>query len=50
MGTGVELDDKHGIGGMKGTHGIGHVRLATESRVDITHSHPFSSGPTPSLT
>ena len=50
VGTGVELDDKHGIGTMKGTHGIGHVRLATESRVDITHSHPFWAYPFPDVT
>ena len=50
VGTGLELDDKHGIGTMKGTHGIGHVRLATESRVDITHSHPFWAYPFPDVT
>lgn len=50
VGTGVELDEKHGIGAMKGTHGIGHVRLATESRVDITHSHPFWAYPFPDVT
>ena len=50
VGTGVELDDKHSIGTMKGTHGIGHVRLATESRVDITHSHPFWAYPFPDVT
>ena len=50
VGTGMELDDKHGIGTMKGTHGIGHVRLATESRVDITHSHPFWAYPFPDVT
>ena len=50
IGTGVELDERHGIGSMKGTHGIGHVRLATESRVDITHSHPFWAYPFPDVT
>ncbi len=50
VGTGLELDDKHSIGTMKGTHGIGHVRLATESRVDITHSHPFWAYPFPDVT
>ena len=50
VGTGVELGDKHGVGAMKGTHGIGHVRLATESRVDITHSHPFWAYPFPDVT
>ncbi len=50
VGTGLELDDKHDISGIKGTHGIGHVRLATESRVDITHSHPFWAYPFPDVT
>ena len=35
---------------MKGTHGIGHVRMATESRVDISHSHPFWAFPFPDVT
>lgn len=25
----------------RGTHGIGHTRLSTESRVDLSHSQPF---------
>ena len=29
----------------QGTHGIGHTRLATESRVDISHCHPFWARP-----
>lgn len=32
------------------THGIGHVRLATESRVDVNHSHPFWARPFPDVT
>ena len=35
---------------MRGTHGIGHVRMATESRVDINHSHPFWAYPFPDVT
>jgi amidophosphoribosyltransferase len=30
--------------GMRGTHAIGHTRMATESRVTTEHSHPFSTG------
>lgn len=44
-GTAEDLDQRHSIRAMSGTHGIGHVRLATESRVDITHSHPFWAFP-----
>jgi glutamate synthase domain-containing protein 1 len=28
----------------EGTHGLGHTRMATESRVTTEHSHPFSTG------
>jgi amidophosphoribosyltransferase len=33
-----------GLRGMRGTHAIGHTRMATESRVTTEHSHPFSTG------
>ncbi len=29
---------------IKGTHALGHTRMATESAVTIQHSHPFSTG------
>ncbi len=29
---------------LKGTHALGHSRMATESAVTIQHSHPFSTG------
>jgi len=29
---------------MKGTHALGHTRMATESAVTTEHSHPFSTG------
>jgi hypothetical protein len=32
------------------THGVGHVRMATESRVDVNHSHPFWARPFPDVT
>jgi glutamate synthase domain-containing protein 1 len=41
VGTAAELDDSFHIRGFRGTHAIGHTRLATESRVDISHSQPF---------
>lgn len=49
VGDGLSLDRKHGIGSLKGTHGIGHVRMATESRVDINHAHPFWAFPFPDV-
>ncbi len=45
VGVAGDMDRYHHIGRMRGTHGIGHVRMATESRVDITHSHPFWAYP-----
>jgi glutamate synthase domain-containing protein 1 len=36
-----DLDRSFGIGGFRGSHAIGHTRLSTESRVDLTHSQPF---------
>ncbi|MFQ5914124.1 MAG: class II glutamine amidotransferase [Nitrospinota bacterium] len=45
VGDAVELESRHRVASLTGTHGIGHVRLATESQVDITHSHPFWAYP-----
>lgn len=45
IGVASDMDHTHHIGRMFGTHGIGHVRMATESKVDITHSHPFWAYP-----
>ena len=50
VGTPVVLDKRHSIHELKGTHGIGHVRMATESRVDISHAHPFWAYPFPDVT
>ncbi len=40
-GTAHELDDIYHVGEVRGTHGIGHVRLATESAVRPEAAHPF---------
>jgi glutamate synthase domain-containing protein 1 len=32
------------LGELQGTHGLGHTRMATESRVTTEGSHPFSTG------
>ena len=50
VGTGIALDQKHRVSEIRGTHGIGHVRMATESRVDISHAHPFWAYPFPDVT
>ena len=50
VGTPVNMDLRHQIGRLTGTHGIGHVRMATESKVDISHAHPFWAYPFPDVT
>ncbi|MCP4472599.1 MAG: amidophosphoribosyltransferase [Gammaproteobacteria bacterium] len=40
-GTAQELDSTYRVGEVRGTHGIGHVRLATESAVRPEAAHPF---------
>lgn len=49
VGTPVAMDQRHDIGAICGTHGIGHVRMATESRVDVNHAHPFWAYPFPDV-
>jgi glutamate synthase domain-containing protein 1 len=43
------LDTEFGIGKLVGSHGLGHTRLSTESRVDLSHSQPFWAHGTPDL-
>ena len=50
VGTATEMDRTHSVSGIMGTHGIGHVRMATESIVDIGHAHPFWAFPFPDVT
>jgi glutamate synthase domain-containing protein 1 len=41
VGSPTHLDTGYGVSQLTGTHGIGHTRLSTESRVDLSHSQPF---------
>ena len=41
VGSSHELDALYRIGEVRGSHGIGHVRLATESDVKPEAAHPF---------
>jgi glutamate synthase domain-containing protein 1 len=41
VGSAHDVDDAYHVAGYTGTHGIGHVRLATESDVTPDASHPF---------
>ena len=49
LGMAGEISERFGLGAFRGTHGIGHTRMATESRVDIAHSHPFWARPFPDI-
>ena len=37
------------VGSLTGTHGIAHLRLATESKIDPAHAQPFWGRPYPDL-
>jgi methylamine---glutamate N-methyltransferase subunit A len=41
VGSPANLEATYHVSGFTGTHGIGHTRLSTESRVDLSHSQPF---------
>ena len=41
VGSAYEVDDRYAVHSYRGTHGLGHVRLATESEVKPEASHPF---------
>ena len=49
VGSPENLEQTHGVSRITGTHGIGHTRLSTESRVDLSHSQPFWAHGTPDL-
>lgn len=49
VGSPDALDFTYGIARMTGTHGIGHTRLSTESKVDLSHSQPFWAHGVPDL-
>ncbi|MCO8170267.1 glutamine amidotransferase family protein [Pseudomonas sp. 21LCFQ02] len=44
MGLPQEISERFGLAAMKGSHIIGHTRMATESAVTMEGSHPFSTG------
>ncbi|WP_375689790.1 glutamine amidotransferase family protein [Pseudooceanicola sp. LIPI14-2-Ac024] len=44
VGLPVDVSRRFGLPQMRGTHGIGHTRMATESAVTTDGAHPFSTG------
>ncbi|KXB02543.1 hypothetical protein AKJ44_00110 [candidate division MSBL1 archaeon SCGC-AAA261F17] len=49
LGKVEKLEVGYHISEMNGTHGIGHVRFSTESRVDRKHAHPFHTDTFPDI-
>lgn len=49
IGTVNDLEASFHISEATGTHGLGHVRFSTESRVDRHHSHPFHTDAHPDI-
>jgi len=41
LGDATAVSERYGLANVKGTHAIGHARMATESGVDIKSAHPF---------
>lgn len=45
VGLPKDVVSRFAVRSMRGTHGIGHTRMATESSVTTLGAHPFSTGP-----
>lgn len=45
LGDAGVVADEYGLNKFKGTHAIGHTRMATESDVDIRSAHPYWAYP-----
>src|SRR5262249_11806174 len=49
VGSPSQLEKTYQVSMLTGSHGIGHTRLSTESRVDLSHSQPFWAHGVPDL-
>ena len=45
VGLPARVAERFEMAGMRGSHAIGHTRMATESAVTTNGAHPFSTGP-----
>jgi glutamate synthase domain-containing protein 1 len=45
LGDAESVSEQYHLDGFQGTHAIGHVRMATESDVDISGAHPYWAYP-----
>ena len=44
VGNPKDIVKKFNLDQFKGSHGIGHTRMATESAITVDGSHPYSTG------
>jgi glutamate synthase domain-containing protein 1 len=44
VGTPADIAARYEFGKLKGSHLVGHTRMATESAVTPAHAHPFTAG------
>lgn len=44
IGTPAQVAERYGFASLKGTHLVGHTRMATESAVTPDRAHPFTAG------
>jgi glutamate synthase domain-containing protein 1 len=49
LGDAETVAGQYGLDRIRGTHAIGHVRMATESDVDISGAHPYWAYPFPDV-
>lgn len=49
LGDAATVSEQYGLASFWGTHGIGHVRMATESEVDLASAHPYWAYPFPDV-
>src|SRR3984893_11279308 len=44
VGSPSEVADRYGFSQFRGTHLVGHTRMATESAVTLENAHPYTAG------
>lgn len=44
VGPPAEMVKRWDVAGLRGSHAVGHTRMATESAVSPAHAHPFTAG------
>ena len=49
LGDAADVNARHHVDQFVGSHGLGHVRLTTESIVDVAYGHPFWAEPFPDV-